>query len=74
MATIGRGSAVVEFPNQRTLDGPLAYFAWLGIHLALLSGMRNRIETPWNWGWSALTHDLAARVIIERDEETRSIA
>src|SRR5215510_10392036 len=73
MATIGRGSAVVEFPNKRTLHGPLAYFAWLGVHLALLSGMRNRIETLWNWGWSALTHDRAARIIIEGDEETRSV-
>src|SRR5215813_7131946 len=71
MATIGRGSAVVEFPNQRTLQGPLAYFAWLGVHLALLSGARNRIETLWNWGWSALTQDRAARVIIEDDKETQ---
>lgn len=74
MATIGRGSAVVEFPNQKTLHGSLAYFAWLGVHLALLSGVRNRIETLWNWGWSALTHDRAARIIIEGDGETRSIA
>jgi NADH dehydrogenase len=74
MATIGRGSAVVELPNQRTLHGPLAYFAWLGVHLALLSGTRNRIETLWNWGWSALTHDRAARIIIEGEEETRRIA
>ena len=73
MATIGRGSAVVEFPNKRTLHGPLAYFAWLGVHLVLLSGTRNRIETLWNWGWSALTHDRAARIIIEGEEETRSI-
>lgn len=65
MATIGRGAAVVEFPNKRTLHGPLAYFAWLGVHLALLSGMRNRIETLWNWGWSALTHDRAARIIMD---------
>src|SRR5262244_3110046 len=73
MATIGRGSAVVELPNQQTLHGPLAYFAWLGVHLALLSGMRNRIETLWNWGWSALTHDRAARIIIEsKDDEVRS--
>ena len=72
MATIGRGSAVVEFPNKQTLHGPLAYFAWLGVHLALLSGMRNRIETLWNWGWSALTHDRAARIIIEGDEKTQS--
>jgi len=74
MATIGRGSAVVELPNQRTLHGPLAYFAWLGVHLALLSGTRNRIETLWNWGWSALTHDRAARIIIEGDEKTKKIA
>jgi NADH:ubiquinone reductase (H+-translocating) len=69
MATIGRGSAVVEFPNKRTLHGPLAYFAWLGVHLALLSGMRNRIETLWNWGWSALTHDRAARIIIDNQDD-----
>ena len=74
MATIGRGSAVVEFPNQLTLHGPTAYFAWLGVHLALLNGVRNRIETLWNWGWSALTHDRAARIIIEEDEPTQSIA
>ena len=69
MATIGRGAAVVELPNKLTLHGPLAYFAWLGVHLALLSGMRNRIETLWNWGWSALTHDRAARIIIESKED-----
>jgi NADH:ubiquinone reductase (H+-translocating) len=73
MATIGRGSAVVEFPNKMTLHGPSAYFAWLGVHLALLSGMRNRIETLWNWGWSAVTHDRAARIIIEGDEGMPSI-
>ena len=74
MATIGRGSAVVEFPNKRTLHGPLAYFAWLGVHLALLSGTRNRIETLWNWGWSALTHDRAARIIIDnKDEQVQTV-
>ena len=73
MATIGRGAAVVEFPNQRTLQGRLAYFAWLGVHLTLLTGMRNRIETLWNWGWSALTHDRAARMIIKaEDHEVKS--
>ena len=73
MATIGRGAAVVELPNKLTLHGPLAYFAWLGVHLALLSGMRNRIETLWNWGWSALTHDRAARIIIEsKNDEVKN--
>lgn len=74
MATIGRGAAVVEFPNKRTLHGPIAYFAWLGVHLALLSGMRNRIETLWNWGWSALTHERAARIIIDAKDEAATAA
>src|SRR4029450_5089729 len=74
MATIGRDSAVVEFPNERTLHGPLAYFAWLGVHLALLSGMRNRIGARWNWGVSALSHDGAARIIIEGEEDLPALA
>ncbi len=65
MATIGRGAAVVEFPNKMTLHGSLAYLAWLGVHLTLLSGTRNRIETLWNWAWFALTHERAARIILE---------
>jgi NADH dehydrogenase len=73
MATIGRGAAVVEFPNKRTLHGPLAYFAWLGVHLTLLSGMRNRIEVLWNWSWSALTHDRAARIIIQPKNDEMKI-
>src|SRR6266852_191527 len=75
MATIGRGAAVVELPNKMTLHGALAYFAWLGVHLTLLSGMRNRIETLWNWGWSALTHDRAARIIIDaKDDQAKTRA
>jgi NADH:quinone reductase (non-electrogenic) len=72
MATIGRGAAVAQLPNKMTLHGPLAYFAWLGVHLALLSGTRNRIETLWNWGWSALTHDRAARIIIESKDDVKT--
>ena len=75
MATIGRGAAVVEFPNKKTLHGQLAYFAWLGVHLTLLTGMRNRIETLWNWGLSALTHDRAARIIIDaKDDQAKTRA
>jgi hypothetical protein len=36
--------------------------------------MRNRIETLWNWGWSALTHDRAARIIIDKEEEAQGAA
>ncbi len=73
MATIGQGAAVVELPNKRTLQGPLAYFGWLGVHLVLLSGMRNRLEVLWNWSWSALTHDRAVRIIIDANKEAATI-
>jgi hypothetical protein len=33
--------------------------------LTLLSGTRNRIEALWNWAWFALTHERAARIILE---------
>ena len=65
MAAIGRGAAVGELPNQRTLQGPCASFAWLGVHLALLSGMRHRIETLWHGGRSAFMHDRAARLLMD---------
>jgi NADH dehydrogenase len=75
MATIGRGAAVVELPNKRIIRGPIAYFAWLGVHLALLRGIRNRVETLWSWAWTALTHDRAARIIIDnKDDEVKTSA
>lgn len=44
MATIGRGSAVCEFPNGLTFDGPVAWLAWLGVRLVELGGMRNQFD------------------------------
>ena len=42
MAQIGRGAAVVELPGGETMTGPMAWLAWLGVHLALLSGTEER--------------------------------
>jgi NADH:ubiquinone reductase (H+-translocating) len=59
-------------PAEHFTDRSLISLGW--VCTALLNGVRNRIETLWKWGWSALTHDRAARIIIEGDEETRKIA
>ena len=68
------GSRGGEVPNQRTLQGPCASFAWLGVHLALLRGMRHRIETLWHGGWSACTHDRAARLLMDsQDDEVQNV-
>jgi NADH dehydrogenase len=52
MAMIGRGAAVAEVGKHRhELHGSIAFAAWLGVHAALMSGVRNRIEAFVDWGW-----------------------
>jgi NADH dehydrogenase len=68
LATIGRGTAVCEFPTGMTLQGPVAWLAWLTVHLVELSGMRNRLDVLGDWGWNLLTHERAARIIIDPAE------
>ena len=50
MAMIGRGAAVAEIgASRRQLTGRLAFLAWLGVHLALLSGTREKISAAATW-------------------------
>jgi NADH:ubiquinone reductase (H+-translocating) len=52
MAMIGRNAAVAEVGEHRhELQGPVAFAAWLGVHAALLSTARAKIETFVEWGW-----------------------
>jgi NADH dehydrogenase len=52
MAMIGRGAAVAEIPvGHHELHGAVAFAAWLGVHAALMSGVRNRIDAFVEWGW-----------------------
>ncbi len=52
MAMIGRSAAVAEVGAHRhELEGPIAFTAWLGVHAALLSTMRARIEAFVEWAW-----------------------
>ncbi|MFG1956383.1 NAD(P)/FAD-dependent oxidoreductase [Nonomuraea sp. NPDC049028] len=44
MATVGRGSAVLQLSNGMTMHGPLAWLAWIGLHLTYLLGGRNRLS------------------------------
>ena len=69
MATIGRNAAVVELPNGRTMAGFVGWLAWLGLHLVMLIGFRNRANVLVNWAWNYLTYDRASRLIITADPE-----
>lgn len=68
LATIGRGTAVCEFPTGMTLQGSVAWLVWLTVHLVELSGIRNRLDVLGDWGWNLLTHERAARIIIDPAE------
>jgi NADH dehydrogenase len=64
MATIGRRAAVAELPNGTRLNGPLAWMAWLLLHLVYLLGVRNRISVLINWAWNYFTWDRGPRLIL----------
>ena len=64
MATIGRHKAVVEFRGIK-LTGPLAWFAWLFLHLFYLVGGRNKVGTIVDWTWNYLTFDRGNRHIMD---------
>jgi NADH dehydrogenase len=64
MATIGRHKAVVEFRGIK-LTGPLAWFAWLFLHLFYLVGGRNKVGTIVDWSWNYLTFDRGNRHIMD---------
>jgi NADH dehydrogenase len=68
MATIGRRAAVAELPFGIHLQGTIGWFAWLGLHLIYLVGVRNRVSVLTNWAWNYLTWDRGPRLILEPEE------
>jgi len=69
MAMIGHNAAVAEVGKHRhELEGAIAFAAWLGVHAALLSSTRAKIEAFMEWAWSYFggTPD---DVILDRPEE-----
>lgn len=64
MATIGRHKAIVEVKNIR-IAGPIAWVAWLWLHLFYILGGRNKIGTMADWTWNYLTFDRGNRHIMD---------
>jgi NADH dehydrogenase len=63
MATIGRNKAVCDIKNFH-IAGVFAWFLWMFVHLWFLVGFRNRVITFFNWTYSYIKYDRAARLII----------
>ncbi len=70
MATIGRSRAVAWIFNRFALTGRLAWLAWLGLHLVMLLGFRNRLNVLINWAWNYLTYDRSVRIIWKQESVT----
>jgi NADH:ubiquinone reductase (H+-translocating) len=64
MATVGRNLAVVDMPKPKLhLGGFLAWLIWMGLHLMLILGVKNRFFVFCNWLYNYITYDQNLRLI-----------
>lgn len=70
MAMIGRGAAVAELGRKRLqLQGLFAFLSWLLVHLALLSGLQQKIRALFSWLNGYLLHSPAQVVVSGPDDK-----
>jgi len=71
MATVGRNLAVVDIPIPKAigtkihLNGFIAWMMWMGLHLVLLLGVKNRFAVFGNWIYNYITYDQNLRLIFK---------
>ncbi len=63
MATIGRNKAVVDLPGFQ-MQGALAWFIWMFVHVYSLIGFKNRLVALLDWSFSYFTYDRSLSLII----------
>ncbi|MBS1511792.1 MAG: NAD(P)/FAD-dependent oxidoreductase [Bacteroidetes bacterium] len=70
MATVGRNLAVVDMPKPKLhFGGFLAWMIWMGLHLMLILGVKNRFFVFCNWLYNYLTYDQNLRLIFTRRQD-----
>jgi len=71
MATVGRNLAVVDIPKPKLHFGGLfAWMIWMGLHLMLLLGVKNRFFVFSNWLYNYFTYDQNLRLIFREFSKT----
>lgn len=71
MATVGRNKAVVDIPKPRLhFGGFFAWMIWMGLHLMLLLGVKNRFFVFTNWLYNYFTYDQNLRLIFKEFNKT----
>jgi NADH:ubiquinone reductase (H+-translocating) len=73
MATVGRNLAVVDMPKPKLhFGGFFAWLIWMGLHLMLILGVKNRFFVFTNWLYNYITYDQSLRLIFkEFNRESR---
>jgi len=66
MAIIGRGSAIADIRGVR-FSGPIAWLAWLFLHIFELIGFRNRLVVMIAWATAYFTRPRSVRLITYQD-------
>jgi NADH dehydrogenase len=72
MATVGRNLAVVDMPlpfikgNKIFLGGFIAWSIWMGLHLMLILGVKNRLFVFMNWLYNYVTYDQSLRLVFAK--------
>jgi NADH dehydrogenase len=66
MATVGRNLAVVDVPKPKLhFGGFFAWLIWMGLHLMLILGVKNRFFVFTNWLYNYFTYDQSLRLIFK---------
>lgn len=67
MATVGRNLAVVDVPKPKLhFRGFFAWMIWMGLHLMLILGVKNRFFVFCNWLYNYFTYDQNLRLIFKQ--------
>lgn len=73
MATVGRNLAVVDIPKPKLhFGGFFAWMIWMGLHLMLILGVKNRFFVFCNWLYNYVTYDQNLRLIFSEFNRTDS--
>ena len=74
METVGRNLAVVDVPKPKLhFSGFFAWLIWMGLHLMLILGVKNRFFVFMNWLYNYVTYDQNLRLIFREFNREESI-
>jgi NADH:ubiquinone reductase (H+-translocating) len=72
MATVGRNLAVVDMPKPKLhFGGFMAWMIWMGLHLMLILGVKNRFFVFTNWLYNYVTYDQNLRLIFSTKKDLK---